>query len=411
MDTPHLEATVDLEPWRAAAHALNLHPSPEDGRLAWRGRPAGLDVTIALAPQGPDRASLRVTVRSADLSDRLSVTPLALALTREGRFLTGDLDLDRAVAIHGDRPDVAAPWDAPTRARARHLVGALGLIVAGSAAELGPFGTAHATAAGKVLETLRDLLAFVSRLLTRDDVADALDAIAKDDPSPAVRGLYAHLLADAAPTGALGEARARELIDNTDGRADADFDFLMRAAREAPSAQIREDALVKLLSSFPVAKVEPLLLTTEDSLGQRVRDALIAAIHREGPPVSVVALLRLLARTPLGPPSLKAAAAALGAAADPAAAARLAALCQHKEEQVWLTALSSLLRLRLAPAALLTWLDGAERPEVFDRLPEVALAARSPNAGPALAAVLARDGSCPRQAGKNQRAIQGVDLA
>lgn len=390
MVTAPRDTTVDLEPWRLAAQALNLHPSYAEGRLAWRGRPSGLDLLVEVDPAGPERADVSVVVTSASLSDRLVVAPLALALVRDGRFLTGDLDLDRAVVIHGDRPDVAAPWDAGTRASARRLVGELGLVIAGSAARLGPHGTARATDTGHVPEILRGLVDLVAGLTTRDDVAEDIEAIATGDPSPAVRGMYAQLLAEAAPTGALGEARARELIDNTGGRDQADFDLLMRAARESPSSQIREDALVKLLASFPVARVEPLLLTTEDSLGARVRDALLAAIGREGPPVSVVSLLRLMARTPFGPTSLKAAAAALGVAEDPAGAARLAGLCQHKEEQVWLTALGSLLRLRLAPAQLLHWLDGADRPEVFDRLPELAAALGTPNAAPVLLLVLAR---------------------
>jgi len=395
MAHPSSEHTVDLEPWRATAQALSLSPSYQDGRLSWQGRPGGHDLAIEVSPDGADRAAVTVVVRSASLGDRLIVAPVALALSREGRFLTGDLELDRAVLVQGDRPDVAAPWDAETRASARRLVGELGLVVAGSAARLAPFGTATVTAAGKVAETVRAVLELVGRLATRDDVAEAIEAIASDDPSQAVRGMYQRVLADAAPTGALGEARAREMIHTLDAGAEEAFETLMRAATESPSSQIREDAMLKLLVNYPVARVEPLLLTTEDSLGVRVRDALIAAIHRAGPPVSPVALLRLMARTPMGPSGLRAAAEALGVAEDPASAARLAALCQHKEEQVSVTALTSLVRLRLTPDATLGWIEGSGRPELIDRVPGLVVATRPAQGGPLLLALLGRWAEAP----------------
>lgn len=399
MTHPTSEHSVDLEAWRVAAQALSLTPSYREGRLAWQGRPGGHDLSVEVLPDGADRVIVSVVVRSASLGDRLAVLPLALALSRDGRLLTGDLELDRAVVVQGDLPDVAAPWDADTRATARRLVGELGLIIAGSTARLGPFGTQRATREGKVLETLREVLDLVGALATRDDVAEAIEAIAADDPSPSVRLMYERVLAEAAPTGSLGEARAREMIHTLDAGAEEAFETLMRAARESPSSQIREDALVKLIKSYPVARVESLLLTTEDSLGVRVRDALIAAMHRDKPPVSPVALLRLMARTPMGPTGLQAAAEALGATEDPAAAARLAALCQHKEDSVSLTAVISLLRLRVAPDAALKWIEGAGRPELFDRVPELVATLRPKNGGPILLALLARskDGPAARR--------------
>ncbi|TNF37907.1 MAG: hypothetical protein EP329_01860, partial [Deltaproteobacteria bacterium] len=367
MTHPTSEHSVDIEAWRSAAQVLSLRPSYSEGRLGWRGRPGGHDLMVDVAPDGADRAVITVTVRSANLSDRLVVVPVALALSREGRFLTGDLDLDRVVVIQGDPPDVAAPWNEATRAKARHLVGELGLVVSGSGARLGPFGTQRITREGKVVETLRGLLELVSSMETRDDVAEAIEAIAADDPSPSVRLMFERVLAESAPTGALGEARAREMIHTLEAGAEEAFQTLMRAAKESPSSQIREDAMVKLLKSYPVARVESLLLTTEDTLGVRVREALIAAMHRDPPPVSPVALLRLMARTPMGPSGLQAAAEALGATEDPAAGARLAALCEHKEQNVALTAMISILRLRTTPEAALNLIAGAKRPELFDR--------------------------------------------
>ncbi|MCA9516295.1 MAG: hypothetical protein KC635_15240 [Myxococcales bacterium] len=385
------ELAVPLDAWRAAAVALNLRPSYRDGRLSWSGRPAGHDVVIEAEPAGLDRAFVSVTVKNAAISDRIVVVPLGLALSREGRFLTGDVELDRVVVVIGDRPEVAAPWDAATRKVARHLVGALGLVVGESTARLGPAGTALATAEDAVHATLRSLFELVRGLAAPGDVGARLERIAAEDTSLGVRALYGQLLADAAPTGALGEARAREVIESVDRPASEAFDTLTRAARESPTAQIREDAIVKLLNLYPLARVEPLLLSTE-TLGARVRDALIAAMHREKPPFSPAPLLRLVATTPLGPASLKAAAEALGASEDASAAGRLAALCQHREELVWLAALASLLRLPLTPEQALSRLDDARRPEVYERLAEVILATRPRGGAAVLEAFLARAG-------------------
>jgi|GEM_PF-3105009 len=388
MTHPTSEHSVDLELWRTAAQALSLRPTYSEGRLGWQGRPGGHDMTVAVTPDGADRAVVTVTVQSASLSDRLVVLPVALSLSREGRFLTGDLELDRAVIVQGDRPDVAAPWSAETRAAARRLVGELGLVVAGSTARLGPFGTQTATRSGQVVETLRAMVELVTDLDVRGDIAEAIEGIAASDPSPSVRLMYERLLAEAAPTGALGEARAREMIHTLEPGSEDAFETLMRAATESPSSQIREDAQIKLLKSFPVARVENLLLTTEDSLGVRVREALIAAMHRDPPPVSPVALLRLMARTPMGPSGLRAAAEALGATEDPAAAARLASLCEHKEDVVALTAVVSLLRLRMPPEKSLGLIAAAGRPQLLDRVPELIATLRPRNSGPLLLALL-----------------------
>ena len=191
---------------------------------------------------------------------------------------------------------------------------------------------------------------------------------------------------------AVGEARAHAAIDAIDtvgDRHDA-RETLMRAARSSPTAQIREQALVKLLHQYPLAEVEPLLLETEDMLGVRVREALIAAMHRAPRPSSALPLLRLMARTPLAPTGLAAAAEALGAVRDPASLTRLAALCQHPEEPIWTVALAALLELDVAPEELLAALDRGEREVVLDRLAEVVLARRPRHGAAVLTLLVAR---------------------
>ena len=48
-----------------------------------------------------------------------------------------------AVVIHGDEPEVAAPWRADARALAADLVGRLGAELVASTIVLGPFGAAR----------------------------------------------------------------------------------------------------------------------------------------------------------------------------------------------------------------------------------------------------------------------------
>ncbi|MFO0746012.1 MAG: hypothetical protein U1F43_10100 [Myxococcota bacterium] len=394
-----IEGAVAPEAWRVAAASLGLTPGHLDGQLAWRGQSAGHDITIALDIASLERARISVVVWNGGIGDRLSVAPLAHALTREGRFLTGDIALDRRVVIHGERPEVACPWDAPTRALAGRLVGELGGWVVASAVRLGPAATARATEDHTVADALQGAVDLATRLASGRSIAEQLDAIAAGDPSESVRAVYAQILAEVAPTGALGEDRARlaiDAIDSTSQTADDAFDTLARSARETPNAQVREQALVKLLQTQPLERVEPLLLDTEDALGVRVRDALVAAMHRATPPYSAVALLRLMARTPLGPAGLQAAAGALGATQDPAAFARLAALCQHPDEPVWTTALGSIMNLRLKPNDLISNLEKAGRDALFDRLAEIALLRRPTQAVPILEALLARSPSHAR---------------
>jgi len=258
--------------WATVVEHLGLDVGVENGALVWRGRVGGEQLVVRV----DERGDITLVARGdAPPEARLLASPRSVFLCPAQALVTGDRELDAAVAIVDEDGWARARLDAETRRLLCAIVGAGGGARPGEV-RLGPrspdgFGQDEAA----IEATLRDLSALAARLRRRSPgPVVALTRVASDDPLEEVRAAARSLLDAPEHVVAVIDAAG----DDDEGLA-----RLAKLSRAATDGDDRERALRRLLLLFDVEVIADAILAYPGPWSPSLAAAVVGALHPRVP--------------------------------------------------------------------------------------------------------------------------------